>query len=488
MSKPALGIDLGTSSVKVCLLDENGKIVETHVTGYPTYSSSPIWMEQDPSDWLESVVIAINELSSKHQDLVSRLGSICLTSAAHIGVLLDEQNQVIRNALLWSDQRSTAQVEYLLVDEQQIFTISANRPSTSWTLAHFLWVKESEPELWARVKRVCLSKDYLLHYLTGCWVTDPATAVSSMLYDRNTGQWSLHLLSYLGLDPSQLPIVKDSCERVGTLLPCIASRLGLPQEAVVVNGSLDSAMESYGSGARKPGDIVIRIGTAGGIHKVSQQPSPIRSLLSYPFLINGLWYSQAGTNAAGSAIRWATKLLQFEPQDAGFDLFDALAEHVPVGSEDLFFHPYLNGERTPYWNAKLKGSYIGLSFLHTQAHMARAVLEGVCYSLKDALLTMMSPKELPQTVVVVGGGAKDLLLIKILSSVLQTSLQCMSTLDSSYGCARIGQLALYDPSSLDMLDSIESSCIHPVDEWVELYEKGFEKYKKISDALQAIYT
>ena len=488
MSKPALGIDLGTSSIKICLLDEQGLTIGVATQRYPTHSPHERWMEQDPQDWLTAFTKAMAELAGLHAKSLASLGSICLTSAAHIGVLLDAEDRPLRRALLWSDQRSTDQVKELLQAEDEIYAISANKPSPSWTLPHFLWVKEREPELYAQVRRVCFSKDYLLHWLTGLWVTDPATAVSSMLYDCKEHAWSSRLLSYLDMTPNQLPRIMDSCSVVGTLLPEMATLLGLPNGVAVVNGSLDSATETYGSGARKAGDVVIRIGTAGGIHKLSEKPMQIRSLLTYPFPLDALWYSQAGTNAAGSAIGWATEQQGFSLDETGFAQFDELAARAPAGCEGLLFHPYLNGERTPYWNASLRGTYSGLSFLHKRSHMARSVLEGVCFSLKDALLALMKEDEIPPHIMVVGGGAKDRLLMEILSSVLNTTLLLAPGIDSAYGCARIGQLSLNDPTSLAMLDTVQSSSVVPCKEWVEVYAHAFVQYAKRSDTLVGMYS
>lgn len=487
MSRYALGIDLGTSSVQASLLDEHGLLLASASREYRTFSPHQGWMEQDPLSWVGATEEAIKELGRSEGEALGRIGSICLTSAAHIGVLLDDRDAPLRNALLWSDQRSVSQVQSLLVDEDLIYAISANKPSTSWTLPHFLWVKEQEPEVWEQVSRVCLSKDYLLHWLTGQWVTDPATAVSAMLYDYREQAWSLQLLSYLGLKASQLPAVRPSTDVVGHLLPSIAHQLGMPPATPVVNGALDSGTETYGSGARQESDVVIRIGTAGGIHKISSEPMTNRLLLTYPFPISGLWYSQAGTNAAGSSIGWATSMHYLERNASGYDAFDALAQQAPPGSDGVLFHPFLNGERTPHWNPKLRGTYTGLSFMHDQSHMARSVLEGVSYSLREALLALMDIDELGADIVVVGGGAKNMLLMKILSSVLNTSLRLLPGVDSSTGAARMGQLAVQNPDLLTKSDAGPATVVAPENSWCSVYEEGFERYSNISKALVQIY-
>jgi len=488
MMKSALGIDIGTSSTKVCLLDKEGQVVSFSTASYPTSSPHPNWMEQNPIEWIKAVKKAIVTLVQCYSAQISDIGSICFTSAAHIAVLLDDEDRPVRNALLWSDQRSINQVKQLQKEEDEIYAISANRVSTSWSLPHLLWVKQEEPEAWKKVKRICLSKDFILHWFTGEWVTDPATAVSSMLFDYKMGTWSSRLLSFLDIQPSQLPIVKQVDEVVGYLLPEISTLLGLPSNVSIVNGSLDSATETYGAGARCPDDVVIRIGTAGGIYKFSSIPMQQRTLLTYPFLLDNLWYSQAGTNAAGSAIGWVTNLQGFAKEKSGFDELDDMASSVDAGSNGVLFHPYLNGERTPYWNSNLRGTFTGLSFMHSKKDIARAVLEGVCFSLKDALLSLMDESEIPQNIVVVGGGAKDSLLMEILSSVLRTPLQLCPDTDSSYGCARIGQLTLNAHESLGMFDAIEAEIVQPKIEWVGVYDESFKRYKKLIAKLFEIYT
>lgn len=478
MSKHALGIDLGTSSVKVSLLNPNGSYIGSSSAPYPTHSPYSGWMEQDPRDWIEATSRACQALGKIHPIEYNDVGCIGLTSAAHIGVLLDDANRPLRKALLWSDQRSTTQVKALLEDEDEIYGLSANRPSTSWTLAHFLWVKEAEPEVWKELKRVCFSKDYLLHWLTGAWVTDPATAVSAQFCDVHTFEWSEKLLSYIDLKQHQFPEILPVTHNAGVVKKEIALELGLGRDVYVINGSLDSAMETYGSGGRNAGDLIIRIGTAGGIHLITQNPLNNRSLLTYPFPIGDSWYSQAGTNAAGSAIAWVAGVAGYSKDTAGFESLSELARTIAPGSEGLLFHPYLNGERTPYWDSNLRGTFSGLSFVHSSAHMVRAVYEGVCYSLRDALTAMIKRDEIDTHLVVVGGGAKDSLLMEILSSVLNCKLIPTAEADSAYGAARISQISLYHPEQLTMINQVDSSIVEPQEALIALYDREFAKYKR----------
>jgi xylulokinase len=390
-------------------------------------------------------------------------------------------------------------VQQLHSEEDEIYKISGNRPSTSWTLPHFLWVREKEAKIWKQVSRICLSKDYVMHWLCKEWVTDPGTACSSMLYDRDRICWSEKLCGLLGINTSQLPVIKGACQEVGVLSAEVASLLGLPEGIPLVNGSLDSATETFGAGAMKEGDVVIRIGTAGGIHRITAQPMQNRSLLTYPFPLGGFWYSQAGTNAAGSAISWAVGL-SGEKESKEFEEFSTLAAQAPAGSDGVLFHPFLAGERTPYWNGRLRGTFTGLSFRHTKAHMARAVLEGVAFSLCDALSSILPKEESFDSLAVVGGGARDKLLMQILSSTLNLALIPLPFASSSYGAARMGQFAVQSAgddyllkesvlgnSVLQKSARAHDSVVFPVKEWVSVYQEVFMRYKSYCNVLQTLY-
>lgn len=496
-----LGLDLGTSSCKICALDPTGTIVATASEPYRTLSPRDGWAEQDPASWLEALKSAAGKLLGDGAIDPARVAAIALTSAAHIGVLQDSDDRPLRPALLWSDQRSAAQAAALRAEcGDDILRITLNNVSTSWTLAHLAWVREEEAALWSRVARICLSKDYLLHWLTGRWVTDPATAVSAMLLDARSGVWSDELRALVGLQDIALPELAAPEAVVGTILPGPAGELGLPAGVPVVNGTLDSATETYGAGAVAAGDFVIRVGTAGGIHTVKDRPLADPRLLTYPHPVSGLWYSQGGTNAAGSAIAWALDAAGLPRSGAGFDQFSSLAASAPAGSDGLTFHPYLSGERTPYWDPALRGTAAGLSFRHGAAHLARAVIEGVAFSLKDAFLAVLASDggpsgatRAPRRIRVVGGGVSDPLLMQILSSALDLELQLLAGVDSAYGAAllamrRGGVAAAPGPDQagkgrLDVADRIVS----PLEADVPVYRRAFAAYRERAAALRQMY-
>ncbi len=480
-----LSIDLGTSSCKLALVDSSGSTLAAVSEGYPTWSEKAGWAEQDPEDWLQAVSKAAGSLLRETAIDAGRIAALIPTCAAHIGVLTDDSGRGLRRALLWSDQRSSMEVEELKQRSGDfIFEKTCNQVAPTWTLPHFLWIQRNDPEVLSRVKRVTFSKDYLIHHLTGAWTTDFSTAVSSMLCDTISANWSEELVHLAGLNIELMPRITPPDEIVGVLHARGAAMLGLREGTPVLSGALDSAMETWGAGARRPGDYVIRIGTAGGIHIIKQNPDPVRGLLTYPYLTDNLWYSQAGTNSAGSAINWAMATAGLERNTQGYAELEDLASNAPPGCEALFFHPYLSGERTPYWNPDLRGTFTGISFRHGKAHFARAVLEGVAFSLFDALSALGSTENLPEKVLVVGGGGSNKVLMKILSSLLNRELQTVPGVDSCYGAAVFGLKSMGQEAAGTAMNG---TLYIPEADLIRIYRESYDNYTAYAKSLCALY-
>ncbi len=484
-----LGIDLGTGSCKACIVDSSGRHWGQVPSAYETHFPHAGWAEQNPTDWLPAVKRSVRAVLSSVGVQPHQFIGLCLTSAAHIGVLTDGRGEPVRRAILWSDQRSVEQVLRIPKDiEEYIFVRTCNGASTTWTLPHMLWVRDREPRAWERARRLWLSKDYLLHHLTGESCTDRATAVSSMFYDVMTETWSEKLCSLVGIDPGFLPAVHPATHVAGGLLPAIAAELGLPSGLPVVNGTLDSATETYCAGALAAGDIVIRLGTAGGIHYVSDRARPHRKLMSYPHLVTPLWYSQAGTNSAGSAVGWALRALGGRTPLSNDELV-ALASEVPPGAEGVLFHPYLAGERSPHWDDRLRGSFAGFSMRHGPAHLARAVLEGVCFSLKDAASLFGDLGTEKGAVSVVGGGTANSLWTRILCDVFSRPMTILREAGSSYGAALLGLSALgvpIDPREAAIQRFLDPHEVVPDRSNVRAYEAAFAGYRLVSGRMRGI--
>lgn len=485
-----LGIDIGTSSCKVCVVDAAGTLVGAAGYPYETYSPFDGWAEQDPSDWLKAVVEAVrNALSSTRID-ATRVRLLSLTSAAHIAVLTDGHDKPLRRAILWNDQRSVAEArEFSESHGDFIIERTFNSVSTTWTLPHLAWIRKHDPQAWSQTACICFSKDFIARWLTGELFTDPATAVSAMLYDAISGRWSEELCGLVGLRPDMLPQVKPVMSVCGHLRPDAASMLNLQPGIPVVNGTLDSASETYCAGALQAGDCVIRLGTAGGIHVVKAAPRPHPQLITYPHPIGNLWYSQAGTNSAGTAINKMIRLFGGEPS-ISLDERIKQASAIPAGSNGLFFHPFLSGERCPYWDPLLRGTFSGISFQHGPAHFVRAVIEGVSFSLKDAFLTITAEEPCRDNIRVVGGGTANSLWVKILSDILGQPLIIMRGADSAYGTALLGLAAVAtSEASLSELQPAraQSLQIQPCDESHQTYKIAFAAYKALCSGLLSLY-
>jgi xylulokinase len=435
-----LGIDLGTSCCKVVLVTAAGRPHHSGVAGYPTASPAAGWTEQHPADWLAAVREAVRQLLAEARVAESAIAGLALTSAAHIGVLLDGHGAVVRPAILWNDQRSAAEVAELeALAGAEILAASCQAVSTGWTLAHLVWVRRHEPQAWQRVRAIRLSKDFLLEWLTGRAVTDPATAVSAQLCEAARGAWSPRLCELAGVRPDMLPEIRPAIAEVGGLTREAAAALGLRPGTPVINGSLDSATEMLAAGALRPGDGLLRLATAGGLQVVVPGPQPDRRRITYPHIEAPFWYCQAGTSTCAAAVQWAVGALAGEPDAGAYAAWDALAARVPAGSDGVLFHPYLAGERAPHWDPHLRGSFTGLALRHGRGHLARAVYEGTAFSIRQALsvlpeLRLGTAAALP----VVGGGARSALWLEILASVLGQPLRPLPGADSAYGAALLG--------------------------------------------------
>lgn len=485
-----LGIDLGTSSCKVCAVDASGWHLGARSVSFPTLTPRPGWAEQDPKHWVPAVIKATRRLLSECPVPAERVGGIALSSAAHIPVLLDADGSSLRNAILWYDQRSLNEVEYLKSQRgEEIFRLSHNSVSPTWTLPQLLWIRRQEPEVWSKLRKVALSKDYLSNWLTGQWTTDPATALSSMLFDPHAGGWSRFLLDPLGVALEALPQVHSSTAQVGSLRAGASQELGIPAGVPVVNGTLDSAAETYGAGVVRPGDCLMRLATAGGVHLVLEKPRPHPGLITYPHPVSPLWYSQAGTNSCTSALQWVFRTVG-TGRPGTFEEWDPGVATIPQGAEGLFFHPYLSGERCPYWDGRLRASFTGATFSHRPEHFVLAAYEGIAFSLRDALSVLDDLAPSRGTITVVGGGTAGKVWTRIVCDVLGTPLQVSRVTDSAYGAALLGLvgIGLYSDVSQPLSRSNQDlEILSPDPERSRAYTVLFNRYREIQQKLQPIY-
>ena len=315
-------------------------------------------------------------------------------------------------------------------------------------------------------------------------VTDPATAVSSLLYDATEIRWSPELCDLVGLTPGMLPEVLPAATTVGGVTAGVAAQLGVPVGTPVVLGSLDSACEMYAARANAPGQCLLRLATAGGVQLVVLTPTANRQLISYPHLTAPYWYCQAGTNCCASSVRWGTKLLLSE-LDEPFPVWDAMAAKIPVGADGLLFHPYLQGERAPLWDPQVRGSFIGVSLLHGRGHFARAIYEGTALSIRHALSSFSDQFITKERWWWSVEAHEAVSWLQILADVLGRTLVVAPEVNSTYGVALLGLHSLgYTPA--DTLHN-DSTSIEPISDHVSRYDVLFERYLRVCEQLMPLY-
>lgn len=487
MDKFVMGIDIGSGSVKLTLLSRDGNIRATEACEYPTFYPRVGWSEQDPEDWCRATKSAFEMIRNKTGIKAAQIEALALDAATHTAVLLDNDRQVIRNAILWTDQRSASQVKYLKENYGELIRQQVcNEPTTVWTLPQLMWLKENEPEVWEKISYILFAKDYLRYRLSGTMETDYIDAMGSMFFNATENKWSKELCKIGGIDMNWLPKVLRPDERAGTVTKQAASEFGLCEGTEVFVGTTDTVMEVFAAGNVKEGHATVKLATAGRICMITDHAVDSPFIFNYRHVIDGLWYPGTATGSCANSYRWYRDALGGE----AYEELNKGAEKIPVGSDGLIFHPYLNGELTPYNDPLLKGDYIGISARHTKAHFTRATLEGVAFSLRDCLDTVKKLGIRMDRVRIIGGGAKGMLWRQIVADVLDLRLEKICVDDSSFGTAMLAAVAAGWYGSYE---EAAESCIRiesitePIPENVEKYNRIFEYYKAVTTALKPIY-
>ena len=482
-----LGIDFGGGASKATLLSEEGQIVATNTVEYPTLYPQHGWTEQDPMDWYDATKRNIRAVLAESNVCAEQIVALSLDAATHTAVLMDEDYNVLMPSIYWTDTRTVEEVHELRENcGELILNQTLHNVDTIWTLPQLLWVKRNRPEIWNRVRKIVFAKDFVRHKLTGDYVTDNIEAEGSMLFDYNRQCWSEELCGLLDLDISLLPTIVRPSDVIGTLTKEAAEDTGLCSSTKVLCGSTDTVMEVFAAGAVSEKQMTLKLATAGRICVITKKAYPSRHLVKYSHVIDGLWYPGTATKSCAASHRWYRDTFGGSYSD-----LDNEAESIAPGADGLIFSPYLNGELTPYADPSLCASFVGVRANHTKAHFTRAVYEGIAYSMLDCKIALESigiPHD--ETAVIIGGGGKNPLLRQITSDVLGLPLVMKRYSDSSFGSAMfagIGAGFWKGPAEAvskcnDVLLTAEpDSAKHAI------YEKAFQKYKAIHDALVNVY-
>lgn len=433
-----LGIDVSTTSAKALLIGEQGEVISSGSTELSLSTPYPLWSEQNPQDWWHGTAQSIRQALAQAGVTGEAVRAVGLTGQMHGLVLLDESGQVLRPAILWNDQRTGAQCAEITrrVGAERFLKITGNRALTGFTAPKILWVRENEPQVYARVAHILLPKDYVRFRLTGGLAIDKADGSGTVLFDLEKRDWSSELLDILEIPAAWLPKTFEGPEVTGVITPEAAEITGLKAGTPVVGGGGDQAAQAVGVGAVEPGIVALTLGTSGVVFASTSQPfvEPDGRLHAFCHSVPGAWHLMGVMLSAAGSLRWYRDTLA---PGAAYDDLLASAQQAPAGSEGLLFLPYLTGERTPYPDPLARGAFVGLTVRHTQAHMTRAVLEGVAFGLQDSMQLVCSAGvgEIKQ-VRVSGGGARSPFWRQILSDVMGIELVTVNTTEgAAYGAA-----------------------------------------------------
>jgi xylulokinase len=497
MKQLLLGIDVGTGGCKTTLIDSDGKFIADGYTDYPTAHPLVGWAEQKAENWFPAFLKSLHIALLKGGASADQIIGLSVDASAHNAVLLDSHDNVLRDTIMWTDQRSTKEVSYLLENfANEIFKIGYQRPSPTWTLPQLMWIKANEPEVFKKIDRIMFIKDYIRYLLTGNWNTDYIEAQGSLLFDNIKWNWSKDLCSMGDISIDLLPPIIKPTDIAGYITKEASALTGIKEGVPVVNGASDTALENYCVGAIKEGHCVVKIATAGTISVFRSKAYPNPKALTYSHVVNGLWYTCLATSSAAFSLRWYRDVfcqMEYAQEKSGgkdvYRMLDEEASVIPAGSEGLIFHPYLMGERSPYWDSKLCGSFTGITAHHTRGHFNRAILEGVAYSIKDNFNLAEKMTDISE-VSFVGGGAKSPLWRTILASMLNKPVLKFEKDDSSFGAALLSGvgIGIFKDHEEAIKKSVHlSERVMPDDESHKVYEKDFVFYKNIHDVLAEIY-
>ena len=484
-----IGVDLGTSACKFLLVDENGKVKNTVTKEYPLFFPHPGWSEQDPAHWWNACLEGIPELLRGFD--ASQVAGIGAGGQMHGLVALDDQDQVLRPAILWNDGRTAAQVEYLnhTVGKDKLSRCTANIAFAGFTAPKLLWMQQQEPELFGRIAKIMLPKDYLVYRLTGVHATDLSDASGMLLLDVEHRCWSREMLDICGITEKQMPRLFESWQAVGTLQPETAKALGLPENVVVCAGAGDNAAAAVGTGTVGEGHCNISLGTSGTIFISSERfgVDPNNALHAFAHADGG-WHLMGCMLSAASCNKWW--------QDEIIGTTDYKGEEARIlpeklGKNHVYFLPYLMGERSPINDTNARGTFIGMTMDTTRADMTQAMLEGVAFAIRDSFEVAKSLGiDIPRSNIC-GGGSRSALWKTILANVLGIPLDTVATEQGpGYGAAMLAMVACGRFSSVRQaareLVRVKST-VEPDRQLTQLYDERYDRFRRIYPACKNLF-
>jgi len=487
-----LGLDVGTTSTRAILTDENSKLIASSISDYKLITPKPGWAEQIPIDWWIASIKTIKDVIKKSNVSPENIACIGLSGQMHGSVFLDSSGNVIRPAILWCDQRTIKQCEtiYKIFGYDGFIKLSYNRALPGFTAPKILWLRENEPENYKKLFKILLPKDYIRYKLSNNYATEVSDASGTILMDIPSRNWSNEILNGLHIKRSLLPEVFES-DIISSKVSKEASNLtGLIEGTPIVGGGSDNAAGAVGSGIIRSGLISDSIGTSGVVFAHMDRPlyDSQGRVHSFCHAVPGKWHLTGVTLSAAGSLRWyfdefgpSKEIIKNFPDIKGYDLLDKQAERVPAGSDGLIFLPYLSGERTPYADPDARGVFFGISYLHGPDHFVRSIMEGVAFSQLDCLTLMRDLNINSDKIILFGGGAKSSIWRQIIADILNSKVVTLNVEEGpAFGAAIIAGAGcgIY-PSIKEGVDKIinEDKENNPIAENVEKYKKLYAIYK-----------
>ncbi|HUH76301.1 MAG TPA: xylulokinase [Devosia sp.] len=480
-----LGVDIGTSGVKVLLIDARGRALgDAAAASVEPIRPHPGWSEQNPADWWTATLAAIDQLSKSHPAELAAVRGIGLSGHMHGATLLGENDQVLRPAILWNDGRSAQQCAEMEAAFPRLRDIAGNIAMPGFTAPKLAWVRQHEPEIFAKVKKILLPKAYVRLLLTGEYVEDMSDASGTLWLDVAKRDWSDELLALTGLDRSHMPTLVEGSAVSATLKRDLAQRWGMQENVVVAGGAGDNAAAACGIGAIRPGEGFVSLGTSGVLFVSNDRfrPNTAGAVHAFCHAIPDTWHQMGVILSATDSLNWLSRITGQKPADLAI-----AAEAQFKGPGEEIFLPYLSGERTPHNNAGARGSFTGLSQSSDVANLAQAVMEGVTFAFRDSLQVLNDAGTRIKRLLAVGGGSKSALWLKLLATNLNMEIALPEDGDfgGALGAARLGLCAAEgaDPHTVMAMPPIKQ-VIEPDHTLTAAYTEHYARYRALYPAIE----
>lgn len=492
-----LSIDLGTTGLKVGLVDTSGAVVASESSEYQILSPKTGYAEQDPDAWWQSFVDCCSKLRESHFSQFEQIAGVGICGQMHTQVYLDNHNRILRPAITWMDQRSSGVVSEINRDPEKkalVFQETQNLATPTYTAPQLRWVQENQPDVWSKISHVLIAKDFIKYRLTGNMAIDYSDASGTLLFNIKERQWSEAMFELFQIPRRFLPDVMPSDEIIGTVSQEASRSTGIKAGTPVANGSADLSAASLGAGMVDSGQVTLIIGTAGVIAVCSDQPLPDSqdSVLCWHYCLRDKWISLGITQTAGESLNWFKNAFD-QGAEAGqssgdiFEQYNSAIRDIPDGADGLIFLPYLNGERTPYWDSAARGVYFGINLGTHKAHFIKAIMEGVSFALRHCVETVESLGMQINEIMAVGGGLKSETWLNTLGKIMRKPIRTVSSPDTGLVgnmllCAQALGINASISEAVARIVKYQREIHYPEDHPV--YEKQYRQFLALYDDLK----